>query len=322
MKLPPSPPSNHDPGPWKEVSRENGLRIVEAPTYSAFFEFVNLGFGDMDGSFIWRGQRRAEWEIKSTLAREGRQTFGHLEEFRDAVARSAATEFDISDKNPDSKQEKLRLWSLGQHHGLVTPLIDWTVYPYVALFFAFAEMDEEFQGHRAVFALDWHEVAHVNFHILETDGVKPFREKLNSPPYSEEFKSYLYDNFGFRNEAGQRALNASQFSAETRDKLCKSEAERCRERKLHIYSPGTNENRRIHNQGGRHVYTPEDCSVDEWVKKNKRTQIPLLIKVLIPNSERANVLRCLNKMNINYLTLFPDVEGAAKHSNLALRERR
>ncbi len=36
----------------------------------------------------------------------------------------------------------------------------------------------------------------------------------------------------------------------------------------------------------------------------------VLTKVVIPNSERTAVLKCLNRININYLSLFPDFEGA------------
>ncbi|MGD9161121.1 MAG: hypothetical protein PVG39_22075 [Desulfobacteraceae bacterium] len=61
--------------------------------------------------------------------------------------------------------------------------------------------------------------------------------------------------------------------------------------------------------------------VEKWVRKHfKGFSTSILFKIKIPEKpgDRESFLRFLNRMKINYLTLFPDVHGAALHSNMRL----
>ena len=58
--------------------------------------------------------------------------------------------------------------------------------------------------------------------------------------------------------------------------------------------------------------------MDDWVRNNFKGEEKeyTLMKLLIPNANRTDCLRTLNRMNINHLTLFPDLSGASKYCNL------
>ena len=109
--------------------------------------------------FIYRGHRRYDWLLTPSLGRFDPRNIitqevaeAQLRLFRRAVRGR------ISDRTLVEMQEQDELWSVGQHHGLLTPLLDWTYSPYVALFFAFEKEDRR-QGelnnpYRALYVLN------------------------------------------------------------------------------------------------------------------------------------------------------------------------
>ena len=81
----------------------------------------------------------------------------------------------------------------------------------------------------------------------------------------------------------------------------------------------TDDNARLINQSGLFTRSPNGEDVTPFVQRlfgGKASAA--LIRVSIPNSERVTALLALNRMNINHLTLFPDLYGASVFCNLAL----
>jgi hypothetical protein len=88
---------------------------------------------------------------------------------------------------------------------------------------------------------------------------------------------------------------------------------------LDFVRPYQDENARLVAQSGLFTKAPLLEAVDAWVRSRyKGTATAALIKITIPEQGRTECLRTLNTMNINHLSLFPDIYGASLHCNKAL----
>jgi hypothetical protein len=208
---------------------------------------------DIKNNYVYRGHQRSDWTLKPTLFRKSIDYDSFYEDklinlFRKNILGRRG-------KNPRTLNTE-ELFSLGQHFGMRTPLLDWSSSIYVALFFAFAEDIANPTPTRVIYGLN-------------------------------------------------------RLRIETYDPTATVET-------LRFIEPLVDENKRLINQSGVFTFSLKDIEIEDWIKnlnypqKNKI----LLLKIHIDNNCRESMLKQLNWMNINYLTLFPDLLGAALHTNL------
>lgn len=256
-------------------------------------QFIDYVYKDMLNyeAYIWRGQRSDSWKLEPTIERLVREENTsqtkewnfekqHLEAFKHAIrGRRGISPSAIHDEN--------EWWALGQHHGLATPLLDWTNSPFVAAFFAFSEVGSEQTPNRAVFALHQPSVE---------SAVKSVR--LNEDVLREARRDVLL-------KSGKNQLGIINSNGKAQSDLI-------------FVKPMSDENQRLVSQGGLFTRSRTNLSIEDWIMKHHQADDPgmTLLKCLIPDDERARCLQLLNRMNINPLSLFPDLTGASRYCNL------
>jgi FRG domain len=117
-----------------------------------FVETISSSFSTTGSRVLYRGQREYDWKLTSAWDRfvtssgylAGYKSIDSLEKKR--VLDAILNQFRGSAAGlPGIRTHQLsedQWWALGRHHGLITPLLDWTESPYVAAYFAFMDLAE------------------------------------------------------------------------------------------------------------------------------------------------------------------------------------
>lgn len=237
-------------------------KIENEPTSSLFELITKIDeyFTHYD-EYIFRGQADDQWELEPTLTRALKKRFpdGIDPEYNwknvlNSFKKNIRGRININIANEVDDE----LWALGQHHGLFTPLLDWTRSPYVALFFSL--IGECKSGQRCLWALCDDAVA----------------------------KSYI------------------------------SQIEDDPENQVKIIDPMGGFNHRLVSQNGLFLYVPPTKSLEKEIGKIDYTGGGVVMfKISFPDAIRNDLLAALDRRNINFGSLFPDLHGAALSTNSA-----
>lgn len=261
---------------WVHLGIVDGASTFRLHSWSQFFDFLEAEVFDPAGarkrSYIWRGQRRSDWSLSTTLDRQleslglselaldalEQESKKHLERFKYAARGRRGSVPAILSEN--------EWWALGQHFGLATPLLDWTRAPFAALYFAYEVASSDSNMTRAIYGLD------------EDAVISKASEVENGPSI----------------EKGRLPI-------------------------VEVIDPMSDENQRLVSQGGCFTRAPIGTPIEKWVAEAfEGSTEPVLIRIELPKVDRLSCLQALNRMNINHLSLFPDLSGASRSTNLRL----
>jgi hypothetical protein len=304
-------PTDEDPFPPLTAEEEAGMRQLGKLNLTPLSDFTNeitiASASDLFSRFqewplseqCWgfRGHSDAAWALEPLLERLKRQ-------YEDAV-RTDAEEYAITafkrrahhyTSSLPNEEDDLEWLALMRHHGAPTRLLDWTTSPYVAAFFAATEArkDQAF----AIWAIDLQAIRSEAVELLAGSG------NLLLPTANERANFSFSDRDSFRTVFMHKthpAIVAPVQPFRTNQRVTSQQALFLCANSIWGFELGLKQV--LWSDRDRLAQTPEE---DGGGVRER------LYKIVVAPAARTEVLRELHRMNINYATLFPGLDGFSR----------
>lgn len=247
--------------------------------------------------FMFRGQKDSAWKLKSSLERQFNDygvDFSDGELF-EGMCCSVLNEYKTAFRGRISEQYMLtsddyndELWAFAQHYDIKSPLLDWTRSFFVALYFAFQEGygKNDDDRYRAVFCIYQNIAAFSDLNIVSPRIVNGGRINAQQGLFTKGFsKDYDIINEKYQQKIDEMASKVPKLNID--DKTMS----------------------RILSNFRR--YSSPECEYSNFFS------LPIS-KILINNKLRVDILNFLRSININGLSIFPDIKGLALECDVIL----
>lgn len=265
------------------------IPVTRLESWREFADLLECSFFNRrETQFVFRGHRRADWALMPTLARIPVNNIitsdlanMQLERFKLAV-RGRLRDTALVDLGQEDE-----LWSVGQHHGLMTPLLDWTYSPYVALFFAFQKEDSEDEidnDYRAIYVVN-----------------KTFLKEYEDETTVRVIEPRKDDHGRLVNQAGLFTFSPYDSTIESR--------------LVDFLSGDDSPDERLK----RAVLETENVA-PERSEDEAEILAGYICKIYIKNDGRDACVGHLRRMNVHHASLFPDLLGASDYCNILTAE--
>lgn len=251
--------------------------------------------------WFFRGQKNSDWDVRPSVFREDDLMTEHL--LIDKAQRQNPIEFRECTSN-------FEILTKLQHYGLGTRLLDVTLNPLVALYFATVPSSEYVENKNGQFSYKGHDGV-VYYRFVNSCALKDLQMRISlAIPFVEFGKSMSLENFA------SRLKDDHIITISEHERLTDNEFElMIKLMQTNSFVVAANSNSRLIQQRGAFLITPSiniktSCDIKSSILSKAKSNLEGEFegKYIIPEKSKDSMREELDFFNVNEATLFPELE--------------